>query len=285
MAYHHLTQFERYQIYAFLKADFSIRRTAEEIGRSPSTISRELRRNRHLRGYRPKMAQGLADLRAVNSRSRYRIAAHHWRGVASLLKQQWSPEQVAQRARREGTLQISHEWIYRYVAADRASGGTLWNQLRRASLRRRHYHHARKAHTHIRFRVGKVQTPTSWKRHGKSPDTHTHLGKDMGVRAFGFRANLYLQNQLLIRALARAMASSTSKISALPDSMSLILRQISASQASATLISAGPSKLATKSRASLARSLSGKVIAALVILSSCTVFISSSKIFKTAMVK
>lgn len=92
-----------------------------------------------------------------------------------------------------------------------------------------------------------------------------------------FRANPYPQNQLVIRALARTMASSASKSSALPDSMSLILRQISASHASATCKSAGPSKLATKSRASLARSLSGKVIAALVIISSCTVFITSSK--------
>ena len=92
-----------------------------------------------------------------------------------------------------------------------------------------------------------------------------------------FRANLYLQNQPLIRALARAMASSASMSSVLPDSMSLILRQISASQASATLTSAGPSKLATKSCASLARSRSDRVIAALVMLSSWTVFIAFTK--------
>ena len=100
-----------------------------------------------------------------------------------------------------------------------------------------------------------------------------------------FRANLYPQNQLLIRALARAMASSASKSSVLPDSMSFILRQISVSQASATLISAGPSKLATKSCASLARSRSGRVIAALVILSSWAVFIISTKTDNVTMVK
>ena len=45
MAYHHLTQEERYQIYAFRKAGFTIRAIAYELGRSPSTISRELQRN------------------------------------------------------------------------------------------------------------------------------------------------------------------------------------------------------------------------------------------------
>ena len=99
------------------------------------------------------------------------------------------------------------------------------------------------------------------------------------------RAYLYLQNQLLIRALARATASSASKSSALPDSMSLILRQISASQASATLTSAGPSKLATKSCASLARSRSDRVMAALVILSSCAVFIVPTKAGKVVLAK
>ena len=94
------------------------------------------------------------------------------------------------------------------------------------------------------------------------------------------RANLYLQNQLLIRALARVMASSASKSSVLPASISLILRQISVSQASATLISAGPSKLATKSCASLALSRSDNVIAALVILSSWAVSIISTKKIK-----
>ena len=53
MAYQHLTQKERYQIYAYRKAGFSKSHIAAEIGRSPSTIGRELRRNRGRRGYRP----------------------------------------------------------------------------------------------------------------------------------------------------------------------------------------------------------------------------------------
>ena len=57
MSYNQLTGNERYQIYAMNKAGHSQKETAELLGRSASTISRELRRNRGLRGYRPAGAQ------------------------------------------------------------------------------------------------------------------------------------------------------------------------------------------------------------------------------------
>jgi IS30 family transposase len=45
VAFHHLTLEERYQIYAFLKAGYSIDAIAQKLERAPSTISRELKRN------------------------------------------------------------------------------------------------------------------------------------------------------------------------------------------------------------------------------------------------
>ena len=58
--YTQLTQEERYQIYALMKAGTKQTVIAEILGRDKSTISREVRRNRGLRGYRPKQAQRLA---------------------------------------------------------------------------------------------------------------------------------------------------------------------------------------------------------------------------------
>ncbi|MDP5211424.1 helix-turn-helix domain-containing protein, partial [Microbulbifer sp. 2205BS26-8] len=52
MSYHQLTEEERYQIYVLLKAEHNQKEIAALLGRSPSTISRELKRNRGLRGYR-----------------------------------------------------------------------------------------------------------------------------------------------------------------------------------------------------------------------------------------
>ncbi|MGP9591412.1 helix-turn-helix domain-containing protein, partial [Halomonas sp. AOP42-B2-16] len=63
MSYNQLTENERYQIYILKKAGHSQLAIAEKMERSPSTISRELRRNRGLRGYRPGQAQKLSSAR------------------------------------------------------------------------------------------------------------------------------------------------------------------------------------------------------------------------------
>ena len=159
MTYRHLTQGERYQIYAWRKTQCSIRWMAQALERAPSTVSRQVRRNRGRRGYRPDQAARLACERARASRCRRRINERQWNEIVALLKRQWSPEQIASRARFEDTLRISYGWIYRFVAADRLSGGTLWCELRRARLRRRRYHHKPARRGPIRFRVGIEQRP------------------------------------------------------------------------------------------------------------------------------
>jgi len=61
--YTQLTQEERYQIYILKKVEYSQAEIAELLERDKSTISRELRRNRGLKGYRPQQAHNLALLR------------------------------------------------------------------------------------------------------------------------------------------------------------------------------------------------------------------------------
>jgi len=63
MSYKQLTENERYQIYTLLKVGFSLKAIAAELNRHPSTISRELKRNKGLKGYRPRQAQRLASTR------------------------------------------------------------------------------------------------------------------------------------------------------------------------------------------------------------------------------
>ena len=60
MTYTQLTQEQRYQIYALLKMEHSQTKIATVIGVHKSTISREIRRNRGKRGYRPKQAHRLS---------------------------------------------------------------------------------------------------------------------------------------------------------------------------------------------------------------------------------
>ena len=63
--YSQLSQEQRYQIYALMKAGLYQPQIARIVGVHKSTISREMRRNRGLRGYRPKQAHHLAQRRRL----------------------------------------------------------------------------------------------------------------------------------------------------------------------------------------------------------------------------
>lgn len=124
MSYTHLSLSERYQIYALIGANQSNKFIAETLGRSPSTISRELQRNKSGRGYRPNHADNQAKTRHANNA--FTIVSLVWDWVIDKLKLQWSPEQIA--GVHGG---ISHMSIYRYLWADKKQGGMLWQCLRR----------------------------------------------------------------------------------------------------------------------------------------------------------
>ena len=131
MNYTHLTREERYQIYALKLAGQTQTQIAKVLKRSPSTISRELIRNRGRRGYRPKQAQTLSiERRAMNARQ---IDETVWQFAQDRLKEQWSPEQISDHA------EISPETIYQRIYTDKRSGGLLWKNLRCQKKRKKRY--------------------------------------------------------------------------------------------------------------------------------------------------
>jgi transposase, IS30 family len=97
----YLSEQERIRIADLLAARVSVRGIAQELGRAPSTISREIRRNRDSDGrYRPHHAEHAARRRACRPRQR-RIAGDKVlaEAVQRLLTKRWSPEQVAHELR------------------------------------------------------------------------------------------------------------------------------------------------------------------------------------------
>jgi len=129
---------ERYAINVMRKQRYSIRAMARELGRAPSTISRELRRNLRPTGrYVPDIAHSYATARRRRSRRNARIGPETWTVVDRYLRLDWSPEQVSGFLRDEGILRISHEAIYVHVWADKRAGGDLWTHMRQATKRRR----------------------------------------------------------------------------------------------------------------------------------------------------
>lgn len=138
MAYTHLTREQRYQIYALKQTGHIQSVMAKIIGVSESTISRELRRNKGLRGYRPKQAHDKSIERQQKKVST-RISLNTWQTVDRLLCEDWSPEQISGWLKENSSISISHESIYQYILKDKRSSGDLYLHLRCKRKRKKRY--------------------------------------------------------------------------------------------------------------------------------------------------
>lgn len=116
-----LSQEERIEIADLHRAGVSVRRIAALLGRAPSTVSRELRRN-SIKGreYRPFEAHRRATARRAR-RHRRRVEGNHQLSLllGELLAQRWSPQQISRHLRRqfphEPGMWLCHESIYQAV--------------------------------------------------------------------------------------------------------------------------------------------------------------------------
>lgn len=134
MTYRQITFAERYTLGVLRQRGLPPAAIARLLGRHRSTIGREVRRNRaHSDAtYRPQLADWYARGRRSRSRRNRRFGAADWDRIQALLREDWSPEQVAGWLKRHRLLRISHETIYRYIWADLRQGGTLHRHLRGA---------------------------------------------------------------------------------------------------------------------------------------------------------
>ena len=117
----------------------SIQKIAAALDRSPSTVSRELTRNRGAKvGYKPAYAQEQARARRWHG-SRLARQPDQWAYVRDRLAMGWSPAQIAGRLEREKSRwRISHESIYRHIYAEmrRTDDGAWRHYLPRAKAKR-----------------------------------------------------------------------------------------------------------------------------------------------------
>ena len=139
---------EREEISRGIAVGQSIRQIALGLGRAPSTVSREIRRNGGSQRYRANRADRSAWKRALRPKP-CRLALHRelrWR-VAQKLALQWSPEQISGWLKREFPTdedrQISHEAIYRSLFVQ--TRGVLRKELT-AHLRTRRQMRLPKSH-------------------------------------------------------------------------------------------------------------------------------------------
>lgn len=128
----HLTKEQRYVLSALHKQGFKGVTIAEELGVSPSTISRELRRNKSKRGkYNPEIANEMASERKERFATNRRFTKRIEKRVRHYIEQeQWSPEEIVGYCKTHNIEMVSVERIYQYVRLDKKKGGTLYTHLR-----------------------------------------------------------------------------------------------------------------------------------------------------------
>ena len=126
--YTRLTREERYTIETMGRNGFKQHQIAETLGRSRSTVSRELQRPRKASAYCHKDADAHAKEQTGGGQrvdeSLLAIAETKMR------EDQWSPEQTSAWMAKEGHGSVSHETIYQHVYRDKEQGGDLHTHLR-----------------------------------------------------------------------------------------------------------------------------------------------------------
>ena len=135
--YKQLTSEQRYTISVLLQNRTKQKEIAKAINVSPSTVSREIRRNSGVRGrYNWETAQANAVQTKRKKPGNHSINKEVMEEARHLLvAEQWSPEQISGVLAKDGKY-ISHETIYRMIRKDKAEGGTLYKHCRHKLKRR-----------------------------------------------------------------------------------------------------------------------------------------------------
>lgn len=186
-----LTLAEREEISRRVVAGRSIRAIARELGRAPSTISREILRNGRRSGYRGTQADQAAWDRARRPKCCKLVQQPALaRIVTAKLQLQWSPEQIAGWLKHtypgDESHHVSHETIYRslYIQARGALKRELLQHLRRTRGMRRSRYHTQKTTQH-----GKIKDPVSISERPASVEDRAVPGHWEGDLFFGGRSS------------------------------------------------------------------------------------------------
>ena len=178
---------ERVQIEKWRDQGVGVRQIAVRLGRSPSTVSREIRRRswtpvdsaaayapyRYARGslgswntrqYRASVAQSHADKARACSHLPYRMRNDvllNW--VLDGLRRGWSPEMISGRLPLEFDdphLRVSAETLYQWIYDPGQARRQLYQYLPRGRRKRRHHGGRRVHHDRIKWRVSIHERPT-----------------------------------------------------------------------------------------------------------------------------
>lgn len=208
MSYTHLTRQERYDI-SHLKSAVSLREIGRRLGRSHTSISRELKRNGSAC---PGLVYG-AESAHDRAQRRQALARHYRRqDYAPLLRYverhlliDWPPGAISGRLKLKypanPKMRISPETIYRWVALDSRYGGELYRHMRRRHKHRRRQKRYGAGRRFIPGRVGIEQRPAIVNERSRFGDWEGDLvvgsGNSGAIATHVERKSRYLKASLL----------------------------------------------------------------------------------------
>ena len=182
MEYTHLTPIERERIMNLLAQGYGVRDIADRIGRSPSTISRELARNRDKAScsYSAYMADKQYRQRRTKCRPKLKLAdIETQKHLLACLDEGWSPEQIVGRMKLDGKqeLEVSVPTIYRAIDRGLLPHGT------KKCLRRKGKRYRRKNATSDRR--GEIKNAVSIEKRPKTVEGRKSIGHWEGDTVLG----------------------------------------------------------------------------------------------------
>lgn len=208
MSYTHFTRQERVAL-SYLKTMVSLREIGRRLGRSHTSVSRELRRN-------GPTFPGLVywfDTAEARARLRQSQACHCRRQsnpalvryVDRRLRMDWSPQAISGRLKRrfpnDPRMRVSAETIYRWIALDSQQGGQLYRHLRRQHKHRRKQKRYGAGRRFIPGRVGIEQRPAHINERSRVGDWEGDLmlgsGNSAAIATHVDRKSRYLKTALL----------------------------------------------------------------------------------------
>jgi len=130
----HITEMQRYEIFAYLESRKSKVFIAKQLNVSKSCISREVICNSDKRTgkYKPGLAHRKANERKEKKPKTVRFTDEMKITAKDLLKnKQFSPEQIVGHSRKNQIPMVSHERLYQWIWDDKKCKGELHFQLRR----------------------------------------------------------------------------------------------------------------------------------------------------------
>lgn len=141
MGYTHITKEQRYKIQSWLEIDMNQKDIAERLSKDEGSVSREISRNKNLKG---KYTAGLADKASRARRKKGKRQSRKLikdkklrRAVFAQLKKKKSPEQIGGKRKRNEKVYVVHETVYSYIY-DYAPNWRQYLRQKKGKYRRRH---------------------------------------------------------------------------------------------------------------------------------------------------